>query len=42
MDADLKMKMLELGMSAQDIERVLQAESPSTNVADIAAGRSKV
>ena len=27
MDADLKMKMLELGMSADEIERVLIAES---------------
>ena len=27
MDADLKMKMLEMGMSAADIERVLLAES---------------
>ena len=27
MDADLKMRMLEMGMSAIDIERVLQAES---------------
>ena len=27
MDADLKMKMLELGMSAEEIERVLIAES---------------
>ncbi|MEQ1829753.1 MAG: hypothetical protein ABL921_27570 [Pirellula sp.] len=27
MDADLKMRMLELGMSAGDIERVLTAES---------------
>jgi hypothetical protein len=27
MDADLKMKMLELGMSADEIERVLVAES---------------
>ena len=26
-DADLKMKMLEMGMSASDIERVLKAES---------------
>lgn len=29
MDADLKMKMLEMGMSADDIERVLAAESHS-------------
>ena len=28
MDADLKMRMLEMGMSAADIERVLKAESP--------------
>jgi hypothetical protein len=27
MDADLKMKMLEMGMSADEIERVLAAES---------------
>jgi len=27
MDADLKMRMLEMGMSASDIERVLKAES---------------
>jgi len=27
MDADLKMKMLEMGMSASEIERVLSAES---------------
>ena len=27
MDADLKMRMLEMGMSATDIERVLKAES---------------
>lgn len=27
MDADLKMRMLEMGMSANDIERVLRAES---------------
>jgi len=27
MDADLKMKMLEMGMSASEIERVLIAES---------------
>ena len=27
MDADLKMKMLEMGMSASDIEKVLLAES---------------
>jgi hypothetical protein len=27
MDADLKMKMLEMGMSADEIERVLKAES---------------
>lgn len=27
MDAELKMRMLELGMSAADIERVLNAES---------------
>jgi hypothetical protein len=33
MDADLKMKMLELGMSASEIERVLMAESdPEDNV----------
>lgn len=30
MDADLKMKMLEMGMSASDIERVLKAESQET------------
>ena len=30
MDADLKMRMLEMGMSASDIERVLKAESPET------------
>ena len=29
MDADLKMKMLEIGMSADEIERVLAAESSS-------------
>lgn len=27
MDADLKMRMLEMGMSSSDIERVLKAES---------------
>jgi hypothetical protein len=27
MDADLKMKMLEMGMTADEIERVLKAES---------------
>lgn len=27
MDADLKMRMLEMGMSATDIERILKAES---------------
>ena len=27
MDADLKMRMLEMGMSANDIERILKAES---------------
>lgn len=30
MDADLKMRMLEMGMSAADIERVLKAESSET------------
>ncbi len=30
MDADLKMRMLEMGMSASDIERVLKAESQET------------
>ncbi len=30
MDADLKMRMLEMGMSASDIERVLKAESSET------------
>jgi len=30
MDADLKMRMLEMGMSASDIERVLSAESSET------------
>ena len=30
MDADLKMRMLEMGMSASDIERVLKAESSDT------------
>jgi len=29
MDADLKMKMLEMGMSADEIERVLAAEGHS-------------
>ena len=31
MDADLKMKMLEMGMSAGDIERVLSAESSESS-----------
>ena len=31
MDADLKMKMLEMGMSASDIERVLKAESSESS-----------
>ena len=31
MDADLKMRMLEMGMSASDIERVLKAESSDPN-----------
>ena len=30
MDADLKMRMLEMGMSATDIEKVLNAESPES------------
>ena len=30
MDADLKMRMLEMGMSPSDIERVLKAESQQT------------
>ena len=30
MDADLKMRMLEMGMSATDIEKVLNAESPKS------------
>ncbi len=30
MDADLKMRMLDMGMSASDIERVLKAESNET------------
>lgn len=30
MDADLKMRMLDMGMSASDIERVLNAESSET------------
>ncbi len=30
MDADLKMRMLDMGMSASDIERVLKAESSET------------
>ena len=31
-DADLKMKMLEMGMSADEIERVLKAQSPGENI----------
>lgn len=31
MDADLKMRMLEMGMSASDIERVLKAESQESD-----------
>jgi len=37
MDADLKMKMLEMGMSANDIERVLAASSGPENDADDAS-----
>lgn len=31
MDADLKMRMLEMGMTASDIERVLKAESQESD-----------
>ena len=31
MDADLKMRMLEMGMSATDIEKVLNAEGPESS-----------
>ncbi|HUP80304.1 MAG TPA: hypothetical protein VM260_17245 [Pirellula sp.] len=30
MDADLKMRMLEMGMSATDIEKVLKADGPES------------
>lgn len=40
MDADLKMKMLEMGMTAQDIERVLHAgESSEVTRAALENGR---